>query len=62
MGQKMGTGQMKGNRGQVPSDLVRDTGLIPGLRSPWNKLGRRWGGQKMGTGQMKENRVRSRVT
>jgi hypothetical protein len=36
---KMGTGQMEGNRGQVPGDLVRGTARTPGLRSPWNKLG-----------------------
>jgi len=35
----MGTGQMEGNRGQVPSDVVRGTARFPGLRSPWNKLG-----------------------
>jgi len=33
----MGTGQMKGNKGQVPSDLVRGTARIPGLLSSWNK-------------------------
>jgi len=37
--QKIGTGQMKGNRGQVLSDLVRGTARIPGLRRAWNKLG-----------------------
>jgi hypothetical protein len=43
-GQKMGRPEdgdrsNEGEQGQVPSDLVRGTARIPGLRSPWNKLG-----------------------
>jgi hypothetical protein len=54
----------EGEQGQVPSDLVRGTARIPGLRSPWNKtrgilhFGRTFDKfgcslrRKMGTGQI----------